>query len=151
MDLTRLPPSLLLALGLAACTEDKETSTSACLDVGPMTESSTGSMETSTSACLGVEPTTDVTTDITSGPCLDVTSGPCLAPEPTTGTETGTDTDTDTDGTSSSTGAADTGTTGNGLDAAPRAAVVDRLANHGILPPDVIARLRARNGNGHRR
>ncbi len=141
MDLTRLPPSLLLALGLAACTEDKETSTSACLDIGPATETSgasTGSMETSTSACLGVEPTTGDTTGITSGPCLDITSGPCLAPEPTTDT----DTDADTEGTS--TGAADTGTTGDALAAAPRADVVDRLADHGILPPDVVARLRAR-------
>ena len=109
MDLKRLPPSLLVALGLAATGADAPgCTTGACLDVaGPET---TGSLclsapfpETTTGPCLDVGPLgssgSGFETGSTVGPCLDVAPGTTTTGTPTTGTgsSSGTDTDTDTD------------------------------------------------------
>ncbi len=121
MDLKRLPPSLLVALGLTGCgpavddgstgkdSSGSQTDTSDSSDtVGPCLtpwESTSGAMGTSSvGPCLGM---------VTTGPILDVgsTVGPCLAPP--LPTSSGTDTDTDTSGgddmESGTTGGADTG------------------------------------------
>jgi hypothetical protein len=144
MNLRKLPPSMLLTLGLACGdgkTSDEATTVSACLTPDP-TEAVTG-------PCLGAEPDTET------GPCLsttgwgstdtdgsssaDSTFGPCLSPEPptSTGTDTGTDTGTG--------GETDTeGTTGMMGDAPPsRAAAIERVLERATLPPDVAARLRS--------
>ncbi|MCR9160919.1 MAG: hypothetical protein ACE37F_10830 [Nannocystaceae bacterium] len=143
MDLKRLPPSMLVALGLAAAPAAPGCTVSSCLDVaGPEEEtSSTGSTEGTS----------------TVGPCLDVdpsTVGPCLGVEPGTssggdtetdgtgtGTGTGTDTDTDTD--------TDGGTSTGGASAAAdeRGAVLGRLLDAGVLPPDVAAKLSSDGGD----
>jgi hypothetical protein len=149
MDFSKLPPSLLVALGLttAGCTR-----VTTCLSIAE-TEGDTGTdtdPDTSTSACLS--PLTDTSaTEFTTGPCLTApqttsstgpdtdtdtdtdsgtTVGPCLEPPLTT---SGPDTDTDTDG-----------TTGGSTSArAPsRARVLEKLASEGILPPDITRRLR---------
>lgn len=168
MDLKRLPPSLLVALGLAGC--------GPAVDDG-LTGGDSGDSQTSTGGTSG-------TTATTVGPCLDVgeSVGPCLEPPPmmtsggTTGTggETGSSTNmsstgeggTDTgttggDGTGSgTTGAAETGTgpclvppgvppmaedDRSGAFDPPasqaRSEILNRLLEAGVLPVDVAARL----------
>ena len=150
MNLRKLPPTMLLALGLACGGDDDptgEASVSACL-TPPYPETEIGS-------CLSA--TTGLTTgSSTSG--ADSTFGPCLSPpEPTTdtdsssstgtgsdtGTDTGSDTGSDT-GTGSDSGSGTDGTTGMMGDQRPptRAAAVERVLERGTLPPDVAARLR---------
>lgn len=151
MNLRKLPPSMLLTLGLACGdgkSSDETTTVNACLSPIDPTE-------VETSPCLSTAGPTS-TTDVATGPCLDVgdesgftttgtgtggsggsTFGPCLSPEPPTGT--GTETDTGT-GTGTDTG----GTTGMMGDEPPssRAAALGRVLDRGTLPADVAARLR---------
>ena len=154
MNLRKLPPSMLLTLGLACnggkSSDDTTTTVNACLSPIDPTEVSTG-------PCLSTSGLTN-TSDIVTGPCLDVsdesgftttgtggtggsTFGPCLSPEPPTGTgtETGTDTGTgsgtDTDGTTGMMGDEPTSS---------RAAALERVLDRGTLPADVAARLRDR-------
>ena len=124
MDLKRLPPSLLVALGLAGCgpavddgstagesgdsrssTGDSGDTVGPCLSPVIPTGSATGA--SSVGPCLGM---------VTTGPILDVgaTVGPCLEPPFTTSSGTGPDTDTDTDTDSDTSGGdgTDSGTTG---------------------------------------
>lgn len=144
MDLKKLPPSILLALGLACGDDDKSSETvGPCLDVDPTASSATDSA-TSTSGtdtgtptvgpCLDVDPsTTDDTGPVTTGPCLE-------PPLETTGG------DTDTDGTGGSTGSE---TTGGALSDAPdRQRSLERFAD--ALPEDVLSRLR-KPGKGTRK
>lgn len=157
MDLKRLPPSLLVALGLVATGADSAgCTTGACLDVaGP---------EATTGPCLdvGVPGTSSGSTGpggetgSTVGPCLDVAPGTTTSQTgPTTGTGSGsssgsgTDTDTDTDGTGTDTeGETDSGTSTGGApdggEAADRGSVLGRLLDADILPPDVAQRLRSK-------
>lgn len=156
MNLRKLPPSMLLTLGLACGdgkSSDETTTVNACLSpIDPTAVETTPCLSTT-----GMGNTSDVDT----GPCLDVgpclsestgfgtsgsssgtggsTFGPCLSPEPATGTSTdtgsGTDTGTDTDG-----------TTGMMAEEPPtsRAAALERVLDRGTLPADVAARLRDR-------
>ena len=144
MNLRKLSPTMLLALGLA-CGDDKnndgsDTAVDACLS--PPIE------ETEAGPCLGMEPTTDDTLD-------DGTSvGPCLSPpEPETsttstgGTSSGSGSGTDSGGTSSgsdSGGPADSG--GGGMEAPPRSRddALRRVMDN--LPADVAARLKTKGG-----
>ncbi|MCX4239466.1 hypothetical protein [Paraliomyxa miuraensis] len=147
MNLRKLPPSMLLALGLA-CGDKGDggdtTTVNACLSPpGP---------ETATGPCLDVESCLSETTGFStndgtststggsgSGSGGDSTFGPCLSPEPPTDSGTGSDTDAGTDtGTGSG-----TGTSGMMGDEPPttRAAAVGRVLDRGALPGDVAARL----------
>lgn len=147
MDLRRIPPEVLLALGLTGC----EGIVSACLDVADTGLETTGGQETGQTTtdassssgdsggsastvgpCLGAPMTTG--TDSATGTAGETTVGPCL--EPTSG-GTGSSAETGTTG-------ADTGTTGSttsGL--ASRAAVLDRLCEREVLPQDVVEKLRS--------
>jgi hypothetical protein len=157
MDVNKLPPSLLVALGLVGCGPSVEVPP-AGTDTGTG-ESLEGPM---TTACL--ECPIDTCDDVTTGPCLaeaevsgclsppqstsDTTTGPCLEPDVTfinpdtetvTGSGTDTDTDTDTDGTGSSS------TTGATADArSQRDDLLRKLVEGGVLPPDLATRLRGR-------
>lgn len=154
MNLRKLPPSMLLTLGLA-CGDGKssdETTVNACLSPMPSTET-----DDTMGPCLDIGPclsetafpTTGESSSGTSGTGssgADSTFGPCLSPEPP-GTSTDTGTGTDTDGTGTDTD----GTTGMMGDEPPpsRAAAVERVMSRGTLPPDVLARLRALTGQGN--
>jgi len=151
MDLKKLPPSMVLMLGLAC--GDKET-LGPCLS--PATTDDTGPSPT-VGPCLDVDPTVSSVGETETGPCLsttgweqtstgttgstgaDSTIGPCLSPEPPTGTGTETDTgtgtggDTDTDGTTGMMGAEPSDS---------RAAALERVLSRNVLPADVAARLR---------
>src|SRR5688572_13102493 len=87
MDIKRLPPSILVALGLAGCGPRIEPDDDTA---GDASDSQDASGEVSTSACLDVDPTDRTSTgELTTGPCLGqeyTTSGPCLAPELPTST-----------------------------------------------------------------
>jgi len=143
MNLSKLPPHLLMTLGLSSCVVE------ACLSPDP-TE---------------IAGTTGPSDDITTGTGRDTTStGPCLgAPMDSTGTDTGTGTgsDTGTGGDATSVGPclgvqmdstrADSDTSRGGmLDEPPlpntRAAAVERVLSRGTLPADVLERLRALTG-----
>ena len=149
MDLKRLPPSMLVALGLAAAPAAPGCTVSSCLDVaGPEGEtSSTGMVEGSSTVgpCLDVDPSTV-------GPCLDVvpgtssgggtdTDGTGSGTGTGTGSGTGTGTGTGTDGDSDTD--TDGGTSTGGAAAGPdeRGAVLGRLLDAGVLPADVAAKL----------
>ncbi len=159
MDVNKLPPSLLVALGLAGCGPSVETPPAGTDGM------SGGSLEgPMTTACL--ECPIDTCPDVTTGPCLaeaevsaclepwtsdvsDATSlGPCLQPDTTfiADTETvgtsGTDTDTDTDGSSSDSSGTTTGTTADAR--TERADLLRKLVDSGILPTDLATRLRHR-------
>lgn len=155
MNLRKLPPSMLLALGLGCSPNEgtpNETTLDSCLSTtawevtsgtshgsatsqGPGSATSTsttgrttGTSEVDASACLDV------------GPCLfDIGSPPDMGPETSTGPDTGTSTDS---GTGTGTG---TGTSGGMLDepSDTRAAAVQRVLSRDILPADVLERLRA--------
>ena len=148
MDTRRLPPALLMALGLAGCGGDDDGGTTGpCLDIAPMTStgtdtttattSETDPSDTSTSACLEVEPMTTSSTsaegsgsDSDSG---DSTSlGPCLDAPPPTSTS-----GDESSGGSTGAGAAD-----------DRDEVVRTLVGRGILPDDVAAKLGGRQRGG---
>jgi hypothetical protein len=151
MDLRKLPPSMLLTLGLACGdgkSSDETTTVNACLSP----PDPTGMMETG--PCLGMEePLTTTGGDDTLGSTSGSTGtdtgsggstfGPCLSPEPPTGSGTDTETDTDT-GTGTGTGTGTEGTSGMMGDELPpsRAAALERVLDRGTLPPDVAARLR---------
>lgn len=159
MDLKKLPPSLLVALGLAGCGPSVDDDTTE----GNAETSTTDASTSSVGPCLSppgetVGPCLDSVTvgpclepqTGTVGPCLDVppgtSTGVCLQPPPTTGS-TGGDTDTDTDTDSDSDGGTDTGTTGGageGQAADPRGAILGRLLDSGVLPADVASKLRAK-------
>ena len=142
VDITKLPPALLAALGFAGVATPACEAT-ACLTLDPTAEESTAADdgETTTGACLSpgttfsLPTTSDTgatssgTSSSGSGSSSDTTLGACLEPPLTT---TGTDTDTGT-GTGTS-----TGTTG----AAGRDQVLEELGNKQVLPRDVIDRLR---------
>jgi hypothetical protein len=161
MNLRKLPPSMLLTLGLACGdgkSSDETTTVNACLSPPDTTEVGTGSSSASEGTtfgpCLDIGPVTstgELTGTGSSG--ADSTFGPCLSPEPPTGTSssdtgtgtgTGTDSGTDTEGT--------TGMMGDELPPtalAPHAAdsrrqALERLLERGTLPADVAARLRGR-------
>lgn len=131
MDLKRLPPSLLVALGLAACGPSVDDGSTAgdsgdsqgstvgpCLSPVVSTGDTTGGG--SVGPCLGM---------VTTGPLLDVgaTVGPCLVPPlststgPDTDTNTDTDTDTDTDADTDTSGedGTDSGSTGDDTGVGP--------------------------------
>lgn len=139
MNLRKLPPSMLLTLGLA-CNGGKGSDDTTAADSGPTTTSGTETMGSSTTLgpCLDIDPATTSEGTGTSG--ADSTFGPCLSPEPPTGT--GTDTGTGT-GTGTDSGTDTDGTTGMMLDEpSSRAAVLERVLERGTLPADVAARLR---------
>lgn len=148
MDLRKLPPSVLLALGLAACGDDQVTGDTA-VDEGPSTTTGIPTEESLSgclSCCLDIESTDGTTTgppststDSTGG---EVSTGPCLSPPETTDTGTGTESGSDS-GSSSDTGTGTEGSTGMMADEPElRAAAVERVLERGTLPPDVAARLR---------
>jgi hypothetical protein len=157
MNLRKLPPSMLLTLGLACGdgkSTDETTTVNACLSPPDPTEMGTGSSSASEGTtfgpCLDIGPVTstgELTGTGSSG--ADSTFGPCLTPEPptgTSGTDTGTDSGTDT-GTDSGTGTeGTTGMMGDELPPTSRAAALDRVLDRGTLPADVAARLRASRG-----
>ena len=169
MDIKRLPPSILVALGLAGCGPRIEPDDDTA---GDASDSQDASGEVSTSACLDVDPTDRTSTgEITTGPCLGqeyTTSGPCLAPELTTTGESGSGSESGSDSgsevTGSTEGGSDSGGTTTGPCLAPpgdapaetplpestpnggataRAEILERLRSAGILPPDVAAKLEA--------
>jgi hypothetical protein len=138
VDTRRLPPALLIALGLIACGDDStEVSTSACLSFTgePATETGSSGSGSETSdgtgttfgPCLDVEPPTSTTSGSTgSGSDDSTTVGPCLGPELPT-----------------STGESDSsGTTTDSGGAADRDELVQTLIGRGVLPDDVAAKLR---------
>jgi hypothetical protein len=155
MDLRKLPPSMVLTLGLA-CGDGKssdETTVESCLSTMPGMESTSLGPCLDIGPCLSEEtsfPTTGESTSGSSGSSsADSTFGPCLSPEPPTGTDTGTGTGSGTDtgsgsDTDSATDTDATGTTGMMSDELPpsRAAALERVLERGTLPPDVAARLR---------
>ena len=160
MDIKRVPPSILVALGLAACgprvdTEDDAAESSASQS-GSVTETTTGACLSTVGPCLGAPNTS-------SGPCLgapQTTTGPCLEVQTTTclaSTSGFTDSGTDSSGTGSDTG----GTTFSPClapkgdrepppgehnptaSAAPvRSNVLERVLERGVLPADVAKKLK---------
>lgn len=145
MNLRKLPPSILLALGLA-CGDDEGSSDtvvdtclspattndgtlSACLDIGPCL--STTGLPTNTSTGMA---------DSSSG--AEVSTGPCLSPPETTGTDTGSESSSGTE-TGVDTGTS-TGADMMGDQVTSRSAAVERVLERGALPPDVAERLRRR-------
>lgn len=160
MDIKRLPPSILVALGLAGCGPAVDPDDDTAGEAGGTAGTSTG--DPTTSACLDF----DSTGVFTTGPCLGqelTTSGPCLGQELTTsGAESsGSGSSTGTEGSSSSGsddgGGADETTTGPclapGADPPPpdsadksasaRAEILQRLRAAGVLPPDIADKLDA--------
>ncbi len=144
MDLKKLPPSVLLALGLASC-DDTGSTTSGDSTVGPCLSPAESSA--TLGPCLDVDPTIGMTTSGSTGGSDsgttgstgmtegDVSTGPCLTPEPPDSSGSDTDTGTGTDGTSS-----------GGMEAPPsdsRAEALRRVLDRGALPADVAARLAA--------
>jgi hypothetical protein len=126
MNLRKLPPSMLLALGLACTTEEPGT-TSSCLS----TDSGVGSSGTtfgpgSNGATSTSGPSTS-TTEISASACLDVgpclfdigtppdmggwSTGPCLEPPADTGFESSTDGGTETGSGTETEGGTEGGTT----------------------------------------
>jgi hypothetical protein len=132
MDLKKLPPSLLIVLGLA-CTRTQPPTVGPCLSqpYDPTTEDP--------GPCLS--PPEDPSTE-DAGPCLSPPEepgaedvGPCLSPEPPS------------DGSSTSTisqagDVHDLATTP--ATAGSRRVALDRVLARGTLPPDVAERLRRR-------
>src|SRR5688572_8281417 len=101
MDTNKLPPALLMALGLSGCgnSDDGTATTGPCLDVAPMTETVTG---------------TESATDSQSG-TGETTTGPCLfAPMSTSSESSGSGS-----GSGSESGSGDGTTLGPCLDAPP--------------------------------
>lgn len=163
MDLRRIPPAVLVALGLEACAD---TGVSTCLSMMIPTSEDDGSSgasddttaetESDVGPCLGQIPTTD---DGEVGPCLD-TSGGCLSPPLDTSTSDGgfistsseSSGDSGTGSSGSGSGSTDDGSSGSTSDgvqdASPRArAWHDALAKiERTLPDDVVAKLRAQKG-----
>jgi hypothetical protein len=138
MDLSKLPSSILVALGFASATSGACTTTSTCLEVaGCLDVAQTDSASATDSATSTGSGTDSTSSDVTTGPCLDVpatsssTVGPCLEPpNPTTGGDTDTGGETGTGG-SSSGGAAVT---------PDRDATIQKFSD--VLPKDVLERLR---------
>lgn len=167
MDIKRLPPSILVALGLAGCGPRIEPDDDTA---GDASDSQDASGEVSTSACLDVDPTDRTSTgEITTGPCLGqeyTTSGPCLASEVSTSTG-GSGSESESGSGSDVTGSTETGSDSGGTTTGPclapprdapaedrlpearpsgataRAEILERLRSAGILPPDVAAKLEA--------
>lgn len=158
MDLHKLSPSMLMALGLAAC------EMTACLsfaDEGPgTTVSGTGTGGTGASGtsgagtgATGTGATGTVGTSST-GMADEAETGPCLGippPETSSGTDTGmgsgagTGTGSDSGSGSGSGSGGATGTTGMMVDPPPdRATALRRVLDRGALPDDVAVRLRAK-------
>ena len=138
MDTKKLPPTLLIALGLVGCGDDGgEVSTSACLSLGSMTSEGT------TDATAGSESSSssDSNSETTFGPCLDAPLSTTSTTDPTgTGTGTGTDTDPDTDTDTDATGTGESDSSGS-AGAQDRDDVVRTLLDRGILPHDVATKL----------
>lgn len=141
MNLRKLPPSMLLALGLTGCGDEPDMGV--CLSVtGPATNT-TNDSATSTTATSTTGESEEV------GPCLDV--GPCLFDVPplpetsTSGTDTGTGDDTGTD-TGSGTDTGGSGSSSGGMfgPESDREEALQRMIDRGALPPDVAERLRRR-------
>jgi len=156
-----LSPRVLAALGLlVGCTgsgekDTSETTYGPCLDYGGT-----------------YVDTTDSTTDTTYGPCLDYTTDTYLDADADTDADADADTDADTDadgdadsdvdtdtdtdsGTygpcldyytppTGDTGTSDSGTTSSSTAVTPGVDPFERLASEGVLPSDVIDRLRTR-------
>ena len=166
MDIKRLPPSILVALGLAGCGPQIDPDDDSAGDATGSSSTSEGSSnDVSTSACLDFDP--DSTGGYTTGPCLGqaTTTGPCLAPEVTTsGSESGSGSDTETGGSGSSGPGEDSGGDGTTMgpclappgdapdpgvvpkaaaSASARADILERLRASGVLPPDIAAKLEA--------
>lgn len=123
-----------MALGLAGCGDDDGgVTTGPCLDYAPMTGTETGDpTDASTSACLDVLPMTTSGSDSGSGD--STTFGPCLDAPPMTSTGS------DSSGSDSSGSDSSGGSTGvDGAD--ERDEVVRTLVDRGILPNDVAAKL----------
>jgi len=147
MDLKRLPPALLLALGLSCGDDSQGTTTGMDPTVDP-NETTVDPNETTTGPCLSTSGFTSTSPSSSVGPCLDVgddattttmgetSTGPCLAPEPP-----------DSSGSSDGGGSDDTGTSTGGstgmLEApADRETALRRVLERGALPADVAQRLR---------
>lgn len=175
MDIKRLPPSLLVALGLVGCGPAVDDGSTGA-DSGDA-QTSTGESTESVGPCLTPWGSThDATSQGSVGPCLGMvgtTVGPCLLPELSTSSGTDTDTDTDPDDTdtgTSSGGGTDSGSTGGEdsgvgpclvppnvlgdgpgalgtrrVDAQSRSRILSRLLDADILPPDVAERLRSKD------
>ena len=155
MDLKKLPPSLLVALGLG------------CGPSVPDDEAGDGSP---TSADAGPTTTACLIAPETVGPCLDgnfTSTGPCLEPPGDTGSDTGFNTEAGTGTSGTDTGTSTAGSSSSGSDTgtfatetatsvclggiapdAPDArldgqqGVRERLIEAGVLPNDVAERLK---------
>lgn len=146
MELHRLPFSILAALGLACGDGDDGTEVTCLIPSFPETTSSetAGDADGDSATSTTGPGTTDSATagdssDEDTGIKLDVgevSTGPCLGLPPPTDSSTGTDT-----GTGTGTG---TGTT----TASSRRELLLQLDAKGVLPPDVLDRLRRRNERG---
>ena len=142
MNLRKLPPSMVLALGLVACGDDgsQESEAGPCLsidptEVGSATDTSTGSGSDSSGSSSGTTGG-DSGTASSGSSGADTTFGPCLDIRPT-GSDTGT-------GGDSGSGSGSSGGMGVDEPVAPsRAEVTERVLERGTLPADVAARLRA--------
>jgi hypothetical protein len=174
MQLRRIPPRILIALGLStACgPQDKEVGDSGTEATGPC-------LDVATTACLGALPTTgdpvgpclDIATSGCLSRCLDSTTGgsfidpsdssfgPCLDVAQTDSSDSGTDSGSDSGTDSGSTTgfnpclapeppddspAPPDDEAADLADSSPRGAVLDRVLSSGRLPPDIMARLRKR-------
>jgi hypothetical protein len=132
-----IPPSILVALGLAAC--------GPCLDIAVPTDTDDTDTDTDTGVGPCLSPPLDTgDTDTGVGPCLDVPPpdtgvGPCLSPpldtgdtsEPPSTADTAADPDTDAPA---------------AFSGARRDALIEELVRSGVLPADVAARLRGSGG-----
>ena len=140
MNLKKLPPSMLMALGLGCVAE-------ACLSPPyDPTESSTSGGTNTVGPCLSpplettaAESTGGTDSGTVGSTTMGMTTGPCLSPpeDSSGGTSTGTG-----DGS----GTAESGSGSGGMEAPPasRAEALRRVLDRGALPPDVAARLRGR-------
>ncbi|MCA9708240.1 MAG: hypothetical protein KDK70_20475 [Myxococcales bacterium] len=143
MDLRKLPPSVVLALGLVACGDDgsQESEAGPCLSIDPTEVGSTSNTSNTSTSGTGSTGSTGSTGEGTSSTGVaDVSTGPCLSPpESTTSTATGSDSGSDSD----------TGGIKFDLGAPTRNDATRRVLERGTLPADVAERLRRRLDEDH--
>ncbi len=169
MDIKKLPPSILVALGLAGC---GPTVSSDDDGAGEGSASASETQEPTTSACLDVDPTNCLSsTGFTTGPCLgapQTTTGPCLSttgfpPETTSSSGSGSGSEDSGSESGTDSGSTSAGATTVGPCLAPppnegepipgeaelhsraapaRSDVVDGILARGVLPPDVAKKLK---------
>jgi hypothetical protein len=153
MNLRTLPPSMLLALGLVACGDSTASETSG-VDSGPSTHGTTGTASATSTSGRTADDATDIVGCLVDIPHWPETStGPCLgAPmetetESSSGSGSGSGSGTGSGSDTGSGSGSDTGSSSDGMADEPppqtRAAAVERVVSRGLLPSDVLDRLRA--------